>query len=251
MPGRRGAARGGPSQELLAGDRVVHPLEQVLHRCSSSCDSTTKVASGLQLSVTWSPGCTEAPCLGVLDVERDRAGARVDDVLGRDADVRALAHLAGQAVLLLRPKPHLLWADADRDGAAPAGRGGRARSCRPRASRPSRLRRPSPGGGSDPQEAGDEGGARRLVQLRRRAELLDLARVHDRDRVGHRHRLFLVVRDVDERDADLVLDALQLELHLLAELHVERAERLVEQEHARAIDERAQARPAAAGRPRS
>ena len=31
----------------------------------------------------------------------------------------------------------------------------------------------------------------------------------------------------------VVLDALQLELHLLAELQVERAERLVEEEHAR------------------
>ena len=45
------------------------------------------------------------------------------------------------------------------------------------------------------------------------------------------------MRDVDEGDADLVLDALELQLHLLAELEVERAERLVEQEHARTVDE--------------
>ena len=57
--------------------------------------------------------------------------------------------------------------------------------------------------------------------------------------VGHRHRLFLVVRDVDECDSDLVLDPLQLELHLLAELQVERAERLVEQENTRMVHERA------------
>ena len=44
--------------------------------------------------------------------------------------------------------------------------------------------------------------------------------------------------DVDERDAELVLDALQKELHLLAELEVERAERLVEQQHARPAHER-------------
>ena len=44
--------------------------------------------------------------------------------------------------------------------------------------------------------------------------------------------------DVDERDADLALDAHQLELHLLAELEVERAERLVEQQHRGLVHER-------------
>ena len=47
------------------------------------------------------------------------------------------------------------------------------------------------------------------------------------------------MRDVDERDADVVLDRLQLELHLLAELEVERAERLVEQQHLRLVHKRA------------
>ena len=51
---------------------------------------------------------------------------------------------------------------------------------------------------------------------------------------------------VDERDADLLLDGLELDLHLLAELEVERAERLVEQEHARSVDERAGQRHALA-----
>ena len=46
------------------------------------------------------------------------------------------------------------------------------------------------------------------------------------------------MRDVDERDPDLVLDPLQLELHLLAELEVERPERLVEEEDARVVDDR-------------
>jgi hypothetical protein len=57
--GQRDAAHRRPAEELLAGDGVVGPLEGVLHRCFSSCDSITKVASGLQLSVTGSPGCTE------------------------------------------------------------------------------------------------------------------------------------------------------------------------------------------------
>ena len=57
-------------------------------------------------------------------------------------------------------------------------------------------------------------------------------------------RLFLVVRDVDEGDADLGLDPLQLDLHLLAELQVERAQRLVEQQHLRLVDERPRQRHA-------
>jgi hypothetical protein len=62
--------------------------------------------------------------------------------------------------------------------------------------------------------------------------------IHDRDRVGHRHRLLLVVRDVDERDPDVVLQPLEEQLHLLAELEVERAQRLVEEEHARLAHQR-------------
>ena len=52
----------------------------------------------------------------------------------------------------------------------------------------------------------------------------------------------LVVGDVDERDPDLLLDLLELDLHVLAELEVERAERLVEEQHPRAVDERASER---------
>src|SRR5581483_4392516 len=43
-------------------------------------------------------------------------------------------------------------------------------------------------------------------------------------------RLLLVVRHVDERDADLLLERLELDLQGLAELGVERAERLVEEQ---------------------
>ena len=57
-------------------------------------------------------------------------------------------------------------------------------------------------------------------------------------RFGHRERFLLVVRHVDERDADVPLDRLQLHLHLLAELQVERAERLVEKEDARLVHDR-------------
>ncbi len=43
---------------------------------------------------------------------------------------------------------------------------------------------------------------------------------------------------VDERDADLMLDRLELDLHLVAELAVERAERFVEEQDRGPIDQR-------------
>ena len=80
---------------------------------------------------------------------------------------------------------------------------------------------------------------RMLVDLGRRADLLDLALVEDGDAVAHAQRLALVVGDIDEGDADLALDRLQLDLHLLAQLEIERAQRLVQQQHARLVDQRA------------
>ena len=76
------------------------------------------------------------------------------------------------------------------------------------------------------------------------AQLLVAALVHDGDAIGHRHRLFLVVGHVDERDPDLLLDPLELHLHLLAQLEVERAERLVEQQYGRLVDQRSGERDA-------
>jgi hypothetical protein len=52
------------------------------------------------------------------------------------------------------------------------------------------------------------------------------------------------VGDVDEGDADLLLDALQLDLHLLAELQVEGAERLVEEQDAGPVHQRSGQRDA-------
>ena len=62
--------------------------------------------------------------------------------------------------------------------------------------------------------------------------------VEHREAVAHRERLLLVVRHVDERDPELLLELLQLDLELLAELEVERTERLVQQQSLRAIHER-------------
>ena len=50
--------------------------------------------------------------------------------------------------------------------------------------------------------------------------------------------------DVDEGDPDLALDPDELELHLLAQLEVEGAERLVEQKDGGLVDERTRQRDA-------
>ena len=86
--------------------------------------------------------------------------------------------------------------------------------------------------------------ARLLVDLLGRPDLLDPALRHHRDAVRHRERLLLVVRHVDERDADLLLQRLQLDLQPLAELGVEGAERLVQQQHGGVQDQRARERDA-------
>ena len=86
-------------------------------------------------------------------------------------------------------------------------------------------------------ERGDEAGGRGLVYLGGAVELLDAAAVDHRYAVGERHRLALVVRHVHERDPDLVVDRVELEKHVLAQLEVERGERLVQEQDLRAVDE--------------
>ena len=90
-----------------------------------------------------------------------------------------------------------------------------------------------------PHESGHERRLRILVHLGRRADLFDAAAVEDGQAVGQGQRLVLVVGHEDERDADVLLDRLELDLHLLAELQVEGAQRLVEQEQLRPVHERA------------
>ena len=81
-----------------------------------------------------------------------------------------------------------------------------------------------------------------MVDLLRRPDLLHPAVVHHGDPVGHGERLFLVVGHVDEGDPHLALDPLELDLHRLPELEIERAERLVQQEGAGIVDQRSRQR---------
>ena len=72
-----------------------------------------------------------------------------------------------------------------------------------------------------------------VVELERRADLLDAAVVHDDDAVGHGHRLDLVVRHVHGRRLQPLVQRLDLGAHRDAQLGVEVGQRLVEQEHLR------------------
>ncbi len=188
--------------------------------------------------------------LDVLLVDRDRpATAGLDDVAGRDAEVRHVADRAEQLVRAVRDRvvqleqPDLLRAYADLVLGQPLGQRRRDTDGGPVGEpRDGEVALGAVGLGreqvADAQEPGDEPRPGSLVQAGRIGQLLVATVVHDGDAIGHRHRFFLVVGHEDERDPDLLLDPFQLDLHLLAQLQVECAERLVEQEDGRPVDER-------------
>ena len=93
-------------------------------------------------------------------------------------------------------------------------------------------------------EIRDEGGLRLVVDILRRAELQDVPRAHHGHAVAHGQRFLLIVGDEDEGDAALALDALELQLHLAAELEIQRAQRLIQQQHIRLVNQRARNRHA-------
>ena len=68
---------------------------------------------------------------------------------------------------------------------------------------------------------------------------MNLAVSHDDNFVAHRERFFLVVRDVDEGDAEALVHIHKFELHIFAHLEVECAERFVEKKHFRLVDKSA------------
>ena len=71
----------------------------------------------------------------------------------------------------------------------------------------------------------------------RSTDLLQDPVAHDGDPVGHRHALELVVRDVDGRGAQGLLDVLELAPHPRAQLGVQVGDGLVEQERLRLADQ--------------
>ena len=159
----------------------------------------------------WRTTTTSPPCVEVDHVARDHAG--VDDL----ADRAALDVVARLGELCLAQQPDLLGTDREAPPVALEQVG-------------------------DADEGGDELVCRPLVDIGGAPDLVDPTLAEDGDAVAHRQRLLLVVRDVDEGDPDLLLDPLQLALHLLPQLEIERAERLVEEQHLRVVDDRARER---------
>ncbi len=90
-----------------------------------------------------------------------------------------------------------------------------------------------------PTKEATNGVSRLIVDRLAVADLLDDALVHDRDAVRHGQRFALIVGDVDEGDADALLDGAQLVAHMLAKLEIERRKRLIEQQHLGLDGERA------------
>ena len=85
---------------------------------------------------------------------------------------------------------------------------------------------------------GHEEVLRPVVERLGDVELLQDAVAHDGDAVAERHRLDLVVRDVDRRHLEVALDARDLGPHLDAQLRVEVRQGLVHQECPRLAHDR-------------
>ena len=80
------------------------------------------------------------------------------------------------------------------------------------------------------EETRDEHARRTAIDLERRADLRDPAVVHDADAVAERHRLDLVVGDVDHRRFEPAMELRDLLAGRGAQARVEVRERLVEEE---------------------
>ena len=77
-----------------------------------------------------------------------------------------------------------------------------------------------------------------VIERERRPDLLDDALVDDDDLGGERHRLDLVVGDVDGRRLELAMQPGDLDARVDAQRRVEIGERLVEEEDGRLADDR-------------
>src|SRR5688572_8269829 len=82
-------------------------------------------------------------------------------------------------------------------------------------------------------EASDEAIGRRSIDVDRSSDLLDVAISQHHDPVSERHRLDLIVCDVDRRRIQSPLETADLDPHLRAKSGVEVRQRLVEQKHLR------------------
>lgn len=76
------------------------------------------------------------------------------------------------------------------------------------------------------------------IEIARGVDLLNAAIIENRDPVRHRQGFPLIVSDENKGDAELLLQLFQLELHLLTQFKIERAERFIQQQYPGFIDQR-------------
>src|SRR5690348_6528209 len=88
------------------------------------------------------------------------------------------------------------------------------------------------------EETGHKARCRPLKQIERGAELFNLAVPHEGDAVCERHRLDLVVGNVDHGMAKLLMEPLDFSSHIISKLGIQIAQRLIEQEEQRVSDDR-------------
>ena len=88
-------------------------------------------------------------------------------------------------------------------------------------------------------EVRNEPALRPLVNLFRRPDLNDPTMIENRNSIGHRERFALIMGDEDKGKAERTLKRLELALHRLAQLEIERSQRLVEKQHFRTQDKSA------------
>ena len=79
----------------------------------------------------------------------------------------------------------------------------------------------------------DKNIGRIVIKFGRRADLLDQPRPQHHDAVGQRHRLDLVMRDIDHGNAERAVELGDLDAHLCAQFGIEIGKRLVEQKQLR------------------
>ena len=70
-----------------------------------------------------------------------------------------------------------------------------------------------------------------LVDVFGRSDLLDAPGVHDDDAIGHGHRLDLIVRDIDRRVVEFVVQPADFEAHVAAQIGVEIGQWLIQQQN--------------------
>ena len=86
-------------------------------------------------------------------------------------------------------------------------------------------------------EVGDKTAIGVIVDFQRAVNLKNNPVPHDGNAVRHGHGLFLVVRDIDERDPQFLLQPFQLDLHLFAKLQIQRTEGLVQKKNTGVVDQ--------------